>query len=73
MIVGLSNFSCAKFQCKLVLNESFTGKVLNGPKITSTLLFFSSNFVPRCLTSNVTASRRSSTQGAEIFVYIVSI
>ena len=34
MIVGLSNLSCAKFQCKLVLNESFTGKVLNGPKIS---------------------------------------
>ena len=30
-------------------------------------------FCPRCLTRNVTASRRSSTQGAEIFVYLVSI
>ena len=30
-------------------------------------------FCPGCLTSNVTASRRSSTQEAEIFVYLVSI
>ena len=53
MIVGLSNLSCAKCQCKLILNESFTGKVLNGPQNKFLLLFLftpsvalNSNFAP---------------------------
>ena len=40
-VVGVSNFSYVKVQCKLILNESFTGKVLNGLKISfHPFLFF---------------------------------